>query len=276
MSKSSGSHPPRARAWDRPRSSSRPQRPLRTGLILVACALTAVAGGCGRSAVSSRAVDQQLRTRVAGLDGKPPRVHGESLLRSSAVVAFYRARGFSPAWSSPGVPEKVVASIRGIERDGLTATDYHLDTLQALMRRRESAPAAGLEADLDLLLTDAIAGLIDHVRYGRVRPVSLDPGWNVNPREGAPPLETELERIAAAPSPPEAIEAARPPHFIYRGLVGALARLREIQAQGGWPVIRRRQDHRARRDRPPHPGDPLTPGEERGAHGTRRARLDAI
>lgn len=211
---------------------------MRIILILLACALAAGAGACSRSSVSSRAVDQQLLTRLAGLDGKTPRVHGESLLQPEAVVAFYRARGSRRAWSSPAELQKVVESIRGIERDGLTPADYHLDSLESLMRQRENTPTASLEADMDLLLTDAVASMLDHVRYGRVRPITLDPGWNVNPREGTPPLEKELEKIASAPSPSQAIEAAKPQHFIYKGLVGALAQLREIQAQGGWPTVR--------------------------------------
>src|SRR6185503_12451376 len=35
-----------------------------------------------------------------------------------------------------------------------------------------------------------------------------------------------------------AIDAQRPDHFIYRGLMGALANLRKIEAQGGWPSVR--------------------------------------
>jgi murein L,D-transpeptidase YcbB/YkuD len=92
-------------------------------------------------------------------------------------------------------------------------------------------------ADLELLLTDAVAGMLDHVRYGRVRPVSLNATWNVDPREEAPGLDTVLTRIAESASVAEAIEAEKPRHFIYTGLVGALARLREIESQGGWPTV---------------------------------------
>jgi murein L,D-transpeptidase YcbB/YkuD len=208
---------------------------MRNMLLVMACALAA--GTCSRASVSTGAVDEQLQALVAGFDGVSPRVHGESLLQSRAVVAFYRARGSRRVWSTPAASQEIIESIRGIERDGLTPADYHLDSLESLTRQRESTPTPSLEADMDLLLTDAVASMLDHVRYGRVLPVTLDPGWNVNPREGTPPLEKELEKIASAPSPSQAIEAAKPQHFIYKGLVGALARLREIQAQGGWPTV---------------------------------------
>ncbi|HEY6572052.1 MAG TPA: L,D-transpeptidase family protein, partial [Candidatus Eisenbacteria bacterium] len=96
---------------------------------------------------------------------------------------------------------------------------------------------ADLQAELDILLSDAVAGMLDHVSHGRVRPVSLNPKWNVDPREGAAPLEEEVARIAAGNSITSAVEKAKPNHFIYRGLVEDLARLREIDAKGGWPQI---------------------------------------
>ena len=211
---------------------------MRIILFLMACALTA--GACSRASVSSvspGAVDEQLQALVAGFDGETPRVHGDPLLQSTAVISFYRARGSRRVWSTTAASQEIIEAIRGIERDGLTPADYHLDSLVSLMRQRESTPSARLEADLDLLLTDAVVTMLDHVRYGRVLPVTLDPRWNVNPREGMPPLEMDPETIASARSPALAIEAAKPQHFIYKGLVGALARLRAIQALGGWPTV---------------------------------------
>ena len=93
------------------------------------------------------------------------------------------------------------------------------------------------DADLQILLTDAVAALVNHVRFGKVRPSTLDRRWNVDPRAGAPPLEAFLADIAAAPSPAAAIEALKSPHFIYRGLKQALAAQRAIASAGGWPVV---------------------------------------
>jgi murein L,D-transpeptidase YcbB/YkuD len=180
------------------------------------------------------------------------------MLAAAAVRRFYEARKFKPAWADGDV-DQIVKAIRGIEGDGLTPSEYHLATLERLARERETAGSAALDADVDILLTDAVAKMVDHIRYGRVRPASLDPRWNVDPREDAPPLEKEVARIVSAHSAGDAIDAAKPNHFIYRGLVGALAQLREIVAKGGWPSV-------------PH-GGPIKPGASDPRIPTVRARL---
>jgi L,D-transpeptidase YcbB len=92
-------------------------------------------------------------------------------------------------------------------------------------------------ADVQVLAADAAAAIADHVRYGRVRPAALDTRWNVDPRVGAPPLEVTLWQLAGAPAFDAGIDALKPDHFIYQGLKQALARVRKIAEQGGWPTI---------------------------------------
>jgi len=125
-------------------------------------------------------------------------VRGQRLLQPAAIARFYEGRKGAHAWDG-GDAEQIVQSVRDIVQDGLNPADYHL---AALERIRDSARAArpALAADLDILLTDAVAGMMDHTRFGRVRPVTLDSTWNVDPRAGAPPLESTLARIAEAVS----------------------------------------------------------------------------
>jgi len=185
-------------------------------------------------------------------------IRGERVLQPKTLTQFYEERSFKPAWEGKDA-EQIVEALKGVERDGLTPSDYHLAAIEKLIGDRETAASAETEADLDVLLTDAVAGMVDHVRYGLVRPASLDPRWNVDPRDGAPPLEQEVARIAAAGSVAEALEAEKPQHFIYRGLVGALAQLREISAKGGWPTV--------------PPGKPIKPAETDARIPAVRARL---
>ena len=93
------------------------------------------------------------------------------------------------------------------------------------------------DADLQILLSDAMAAMVDHVRYGKVDPASLDASWNVDNRIAAAPMETVLEQMAGAGSPRDFLEAQKPNHFIYVGLKAALQRYRELAAKGGWPVV---------------------------------------
>ena len=57
----------------------------------------------------------------------------------------------------------------------LEPEDYHLATIEKIEEQRGHATTAELEADLDLLLTDAIAAALDHVRYGKIRRGSWTP-----------------------------------------------------------------------------------------------------
>ena len=178
---------------------------------------------------------ESLRVRVEQLhEGQNTSIRGARLKQRDAVSHFFDARNFTPAWQG-SAPDQIVQAIRDIEQDGLTPGDYHLAAIEALRSAPASSP--GRDVDLQILLTDAVAALVDEVRFGKVRPVTLDRRWNVNPRAGAPPIETLLATIAASSSASAAIDALKPSHFIYGGLKRALAWNRAIAARGGWPAV---------------------------------------
>jgi murein L,D-transpeptidase YcbB/YkuD len=193
--------------------------------------------GCG-SSPPPREVESKLRTQVPAFVGKPgATVRGERLLEREAVARFYEARQYRSAWPSERSVGDLVDAIRDVEADGLTPSDYHLDAIQKLLDGQKTAKDPAVQADLDILMTDAVAALIDDMRYGRVRPASVNPAWNMDPREGAPPLETEIEKVVGADRVLTALQGQRPRHFIYQGLVRALADLRKIESQGGWRTV---------------------------------------
>jgi murein L,D-transpeptidase YcbB/YkuD len=178
---------------------------------------------------------EPLRLRVEQLhEDKGRTVRGVRLLEPDAVSHFFQFRNFTPAWQG-AAPDQILQAIRDIEQDGLVPRDYHLSAIESL--RAAPAESPGRDADLQLLLTDAVAALVSHVRFGKVRPSTLDRRWNMDPRAGAPPLEVFLADVAAAPSPSVAIDAFKSPHFIYRGLKQALAAHRSVAAGGGWPAV---------------------------------------
>src|SRR5262249_7146990 len=193
--------------------------------------------GCS-SQLPPREVEGKLRTQVPAFVGKPgATVRGERLLEREAVARFYEARQYRSAWASERSSGDLLAAVRDVEADGLTPSDYHLDAIQKLLDEQKTAHDPAIQADLDVLMTDAVAGIIAHMRYGRVRPASVNPAWNMDPREGAPPLETEIEKVVTADRVRTALQGERPRHFIYQGLVKALADLRKIEASGGWGTI---------------------------------------
>jgi murein L,D-transpeptidase YcbB/YkuD len=207
----------------------------------------------GAAALQPQAPSEPLRARVEQLhDGQATIVRGERLKQRDAVARFLEARNFTPPWQG-SAPDQIVQAVRGIVLDGLSPADYHLAAIDALRALPPESP--GRDVDLQLLLSDAVAALVDEVRFGKVRPVTLDRRWNVDPRQGAAPLDQLLAGIAAAPSAADAIEALKPSHFIYRGLKQALAAQKALAAGSAWGAI--------------PPGPALKPG-------TRSFRIPAI
>jgi murein L,D-transpeptidase YcbB/YkuD len=198
-------------------------------------ALSAVS--CG-SSPPSREVEGKLRTQVPAFVGKPgATVRGDRLLEREAVAKFYEARQYRSAWPSERSVGDLLDAIRDVDADGLTPSDYHLGTIQKLLDEQKTARDPGIQADLDILMTDAVAAIVDDMRYGRVRPASVNPAWNMDPREGAPPLETELGKVVGTDRVRTALQGERPHHFIYQGLVRALGDLRKVESQGGWRTV---------------------------------------
>lgn len=231
---------------------------IRTTTLLASLSLVVTA--CGNAPPAPLDVAQQVQTRVGAIDRGAATVRGERLLERRAVARFYRARQSRAAWEGRDA-EEIVKAIHDVSHDGLTPSDYHLRAVEALIQARAGGRSAEREGDLDILLTDAVAAMVDHIRYGRVHAVALNPAWNVDPREDAPPLEESLGQVRAAPDLGAAIRAARPQHFIYSGLVRELAKLREITAKGGWGVV--------------PAGSPIRPGARSSRIPAVRTRLAA-
>ena len=107
---------------------------------------------------------ESLRSRVEQLQDKQNTIiRGERLRQREAVIHFYQARNFTPAWQ--GRADQIVVAIREIELDGLTPADYHLAAIDAL--RSASPTASGRDADLEILVTDAVSALVTRCGSGR-------------------------------------------------------------------------------------------------------------
>jgi len=192
--------------------------------------LAGVMAGCSAGPGTAE-VSRQLAARTDF-----SRAGNEPLLEPRAVERFYKARSSRPAWT--GHEDEIVAAIRGVAADGLDPADYHLEAIETLRAQKGAERTAANAARLEVLLADAVAAIADHVHYGKVRPAEVNPEWNADPRDDAPPLDSTLAVIASAGRIGPALDAQRPNHFIYRGLMSALASLRKIDAAGGWGSVR--------------------------------------
>ncbi|TAL74475.1 MAG: murein L,D-transpeptidase [Rhodanobacter sp.] len=183
-------------------------------------------------------VAEQIRERVeqwraAHADAAAAQAPG------NAVAAFYEQNRFAPAWTQAGNLDQLLAALRDMAGDGLDPEDYALTELQ---RRRgvltDPQATPQQRAQFDLLATDACLAALLHLYRGKVDPATLDPHWNFDPRQldQARGLQAVREALAQG-TLGELFARARPQHPYYAQLRAALAKLRTVAAQGGWPVI---------------------------------------
>jgi L,D-transpeptidase YcbB len=221
-------------------------RVLLIGAALAGCGGSPRAEATQVTTLAEQLIAERIRTRIEAAGANMElRAAGEQVYESVALPDFYERRLYRPAWSDAGGPtalaDDLLESLRRADIEGLRSEDYHLrgiaTVLAAARADAKTGPALIPDrwAELDLLLTDAFLVYGAHLLAGRVNPETLRPEWTANPRSAdvAVVLETALESGDVAGT----LETLVPPQYGYRRLRGALARYREVAAQGGWPVI---------------------------------------
>lgn len=165
---------------------------------------------------------------------------GDVDIASGALLAeIYERRKFALAWIDNNKIAELVVAIKATELDGLDPSDYHLEAVLSV----QSALAAGSlntaadKADADLVLTDSLIRLGYHQLFGKVNPYSLDPHWNFRRELNDMDPATAIQEAIDADSLIEYLQAVFPRGWLYTQLRNALARYRQIAANGGWPQI---------------------------------------
>jgi L,D-transpeptidase YcbB len=164
----------------------------------------------------------------------PLAIDGQRLRNLDALRRFYAQRGFDPVWTdaSGAVPAAtgLVALLRAADQEGLDPLHYHADAIE---RRMGSADVA-VQAELDLLVADAVMEYAADLRSGRLTPRSIAPELAAVPPQLDP---VEIATRARDTSDLAAfLSSFTPPHAQYAALRDALRRYRAIAAAGGWPA----------------------------------------
>lgn len=167
--------------------------------------------------------DEALKAALA-----QPAVEVEQrVLDRAALEAVYAPRHYDLLWTDSAKAEAVFKTLAAAAQQGLNPADYHVEAIAARL------PARGQE--LDLLLTDALMRYAVDVRVGRVSPRQVK-GFRYNRPQVLDPVAV-VNAALAAPDLPAYLAALLPRSPVYQGLVQVLAKLRLLEATGGWPTL---------------------------------------
>ena len=145
---------------------------------------------------------------------------------------FYAMRHGEPAWTGSDTARENAMHARAVLA---SASDHGLDAIYDVVGAVEMPAGTTTPFATELILTDRLLRYVQDVSRGRVQPDSTDP-------DRALPLQSfdAVPALAAALTQGQLkdfLTHVPPPYPGYERLAGALARYREIAAQGGWPTI---------------------------------------
>jgi murein L,D-transpeptidase YcbB/YkuD len=174
----------------------------------------------------------ELQTQVeALLESGSFEIHGTHVAYPNVIYAFYAQRSFRPAWTN-GRASELRRALKDSEADGLDPRDYHLAVLQQLA---DAAPAGetgsgSALAAFEILHTDALLRIADHLLFGKVDAATFDARWNYTRSPIGIDIPRRLELAVASDDIYAEIEKLKPTHRIYRTLKQELARFRAAAA----------------------------------------------
>jgi murein L,D-transpeptidase YcbB/YkuD len=179
-------------------------------------------------------VPLELKRRIDEMRERESVRIGEVVVSSRPLtIAVYESRAFEPLWNRQAATRllEALAAVRG---DGLDPEDYHLTALTAA----DSLPLDAVhQAELDILRTEALVRVGHDLRFGKVvtrGPIAApETEWPQANEDGV----AELVGIVASANLRDALNDLRPQRPAYAILVRALADLRSVRAEGGWPVV---------------------------------------
>lgn len=152
------------------------------------------------------------------------------------LMAFYASRQFSLRWfdtqSLHVVAGQVMKAIWSARQDGLEPEDYHFSQIESYL---DGILSDRRQAELDVIISDALLLLARHLANGRVGSQSMKVE-SILEKESVS-LETLSTRAEDAASLSALIDSYRPQHAAYQQLRDLMGVYQGIEARGGWLAI---------------------------------------
>ncbi|MDQ8038098.1 MAG: L,D-transpeptidase family protein [Pedobacter sp.] len=190
---------------------------------------------CLGKAAAAATVDDLMRQRLQPqLESPVPAAMSAATLPQN-VAQFYAGRHWKPLWDDRQLG-KLLAQIADLYSDGLSPDDYNLSLLEKYRREKSADPQ--IVVDREVLATQSYLLALLHLYHGKVNPVQLDANWNFDARQlNAAEILPLLRQGVENDRINQVFAQARPKPQQYNITRAALARLRGIAMEGGWPQI---------------------------------------
>jgi len=198
---------------------------------------TIVQAGCAYA--QTEAVVDEIRQRVERqMESGSLWIRNSPVAAAQVIAEFYTERQFRAAWQSERNVTVLLDEIEQSEEHGFDPEDFHRSALVTLAKEAaHPGSSAAVRADLDILLTDAVARLGYQHYFGKVDPVALDDVWNFErPLLHGDPVEL-LGQALEGDGIGMLIQKLKLSAPWYTRLTAALARYRAIAGQGGWQAL---------------------------------------
>lgn len=184
-------------------------------------------------------VQKVIESRIISKDSQNSvSVEGMELFSQKALPKFYTNRDFEMAWTDTKNKNDLLESLNSSYEEGLFPEDYHLESIQKLMKKSEiSALSSEEKADLDLLMTDALILYASHLIDGKLEQSDLRKQWDVERNTGPSHPDSLLTATLYNKKIKVALEQLKPNHYMYKLMKIHLKELREEAANGGWPLV---------------------------------------
>jgi murein L,D-transpeptidase YcbB/YkuD len=156
--------------------------------------------------------------------------------RDFCLAVIYGKRGNEPLWVREDGPTQSAAVmykyLKNADKEGLEPLSYRIDEIEELWRDRSWSSLA----KLDTLITYNVVKYIHEVRYGQLKPATVEPG-NAETDQTSFDLSALVETLRTSSDLDRYFQSLPPANRYYNGLKKALARYNRIDRSGEWTPI---------------------------------------
>jgi len=176
-------------------------------------------------------IEQIIKQNDYAIGGEPFNAH-------KLLFTIYSKNNFQLLWHRPNSVRQLFEAISSSALEGLTPNDYHLRALLLLQKKKKAGvDYPTLNANFDLLLTDAFIRLAYDKSFGKVDPQHLHAEWNLPEKTIQQDPATTIEVSILNGNVGKLLSSLSPQSVLYTRLKNALAKYTLIKQRGGWPAV---------------------------------------